>query len=1701
MEIEHEGNHRIARAVRQFAKSLKWPDRVVLTIILLTGCVASILAGVASSFVQESNAFSSLIKSFVWIPPIYSVVIIGFLFLPFNPTNKLLTMWIVVFGGGLLAITVMALTSASFVHILLVFVVCLGSTIVWSILFTMRHLDEQLLSPRTAAAVTSWFCIFVLFLGVFCSSLYAMVDWTERPRGSKAWMQPITYLLVLPLCSVMCLVWFFVHKLFFDTSRTRASSVVIFLSGFGVMLGMFVYTQQYLTEVSFGEPSQFIMCLCLLVLTPICLILCFPIALVRLDPLRKFCCLPFVGVLVPVGVAAGLLSGTDSSESRWTLLVLIVGFPLLSVLMAGLSLISIRTGVLQRVSAFCCILLLVPIGVLFPLYEVDLLPLSAFLSLFIFFVSIGTIFLSWSSISRLCRLVQLKIWSTLKWSHVVAMHERLTHIFGFVSFTGFCLGIVVLLVTVSMGPTNSVKGMVGSLLFVCPFAYLLGHYATTTSTTNSGRQNKMQLRKIAVCSGIALPLLVLVPVGYGADLPGDARTAVKTLVPGIILPLIFSVMLLQIRQSSAQLGAMFVSALLSCCWWFVFLPFAILIPCIAAWGLSGDRFGSKIINTGIGVACMLCMCGVSIGAMVLNFVYKRLEAEKRAKYTCHFLRKDLRHVGVRSEPECCRCIYDLYEEEGVERSKRWLQDQTEIGWISVDDSDPDYSVSKELVPVHLLRKWEEAEALQEYVNDEASDKVDKHNNLSTTHDQLASPSSSLVSISVEAVGSTTLNIPETAVKHKEVDALQSVEGQQQQVKSGLFSWFRAKTGHQASQNAFEVQAPSAVSKKTAAEDPLLDVGLKPPTPKLPVKQNFAMNLLSALTSASGDEISNVSKFSHRPSAAAAIGFLSPVRGSVTRKDRMFRLNETFQDKFEARFQAKRRQQLRALDSVKITTSHPTELKRADEPSEQDRWMALLHRSSLYDDTHNAFGFQSLVVEDPRYREEWMTRVYSRYAGYFRKADDRNSKDIGKRKSAVGPFMSLADFHRFVRDIGMLNSKFSTALADVAFVKLTRQHVGHAEAQFVDIELFAQLIVELSARKYPEIVQAASSAEEAAAVSLTKSNVLQPAAVGTKGRRSPGSPNQEKRPYDAALDPTVITTLMQKMFESHLFPNFQENKQISRAAFEGLIHAPDFRNTPLGKKLFDHFMLNCHETGTSSLVATSTLALDSEEQTQIIRMESLHQDATSISNASAQNFQHANGVAIKSTTRTRNRGCCSYCPVRCERWLSRMQRLYIVPFAHRLGARLNTVASLPSRCARYLMNEFAAVFSEVPRIDGSDDSSDDDAPNQAVEEVKAKKARRQAPEWSELVPFVFRSLELHLQQSQRVQKEDLSIKMRGSNLVALANLVLEFFTMINVAFRSTVNWNISNSTKTAVEVSLFEIENAPSEFSTFFWLSFTLGCLYALLAVPALKHVRNGTFGAVSAGNKPKTFSKMFFLSNGLVLLGSTLYIPVIKSLVSALACNYGASPWVVYRTSLTCWSGLHYLYVCAAIIGVLVYYPISTFMYPNFQFKDKSLDLKFDTTFLIFLAQGKLIIAGLVSFFPSSQDNSLQLSASMVVYAILALLNWYMKPCIVKRVNTWRSGSFCAASWACFMALLVVHEYNALLPMIFLFIGWFLIFLVCFTLHVKRYGIVQRFNHQAEISVPTLTLIRDQVNTITPDDDGSIPLINMPLMEQRNKLE
>lgn len=59
---------------------------------------------------------------------------------------------------------------------------------------------------------------------------------------------------------------------------------------------------------------------------------------------------------------------------------------------------------------------------------------------------------------------------------------------------------------------------------------------------------------------------------------------------------------------------------------------------------------------------------------------------------------------------------------------------------------------------------------------------------------------------------------------------------------------------------------------------------------------------------------------------------------------------------------------------------------------------------------------------------------------------------------------------------------------------------------------------------------------------------------------------------------------------------------------------------------------------------------------------------------------------------------------------------------------------------------------------------------------------------------------------------------------------------------------------------------------------------------------------------------------------------IMRTFIDSFICVWeGEAPWYLYRDStIECLSNEHLVLMVGSIIGLIVYYPVSTFMFPNF---------------------------------------------------------------------------------------------------------------------------------------------------------------------------
>ena len=154
----------------------------------------------------------------------------------------------------------------------------------------------------------------------------------------------------------------------------------------------------------------------------------------------------------------------------------------------------------------------------------------------------------------------------------------------------------------------------------------------------------------------------------------------------------------------------------------------------------------------------------------------------------------------------------------------------------------------------------------------------------------------------------------------------------------------------------------------------------------------------------------------------------------------------------------------------------------------------------------------------------------------------------------------------------------------------------------------------------------------------------------------------------------------------------------------------------------------------------------------------------------------------------------------------------------------------------------------------------------------------------------------------------------------------------------------------------------------FWMSCIFCCAVPLYLMPAIRQAREQTLGLGEGGKKLSPLAKAGLYFNGIKIVSAGCR-PVMTTLFSAFVCDTcEPSPRYLSRMSVRCGSATHVVYLVCGLMGSIAYYPLIAYLQPQLQFKSKSLDLKFEPTYLVLVAQTKLSLAVVVNFW--SEDRS-----------------------------------------------------------------------------------------------------------------------------------
>lgn len=368
------------------------------------------------------------------------------------------------------------------------------------------------------------------------------------------------------------------------------------------------------------------------------------------------------------------------------------------------------------------------------------------------------------------------------------------------------------------------------------------------------------------------------------------------------------------------------------------------------------------------------------------------------------------------------------------------------------------------------------------------------------------------------------------------------------------------------------------------------------------------------------------------------------------------------------------------------------------------------------------------------------------------------------------------------------------------------------------------------------------------------------------------------------------------------------------------------------------------------------------------------------------------------------------------------------------------------------------------LDGSDAQTDDKAMELELLRAGAKASEKSAEEalesgqpppddWDAAVSVCIQSLR---QSADAAVEAEKAHKTRGvkvvknvDNAFALLDLVIEVVTFMSLGLKGSGGyaWGTTRACefdkggcpapKTPTQerqsaltrlagLPLLTIQNLNT--MQVFWISVVFCFLTPIYLLKAVRLARAQTIGLGPGGAKLKLLSRDWFYFQGIKVAQAGL-APVMATLFSAFVCDTcEPEPKFLSRMAVRCGSFRHVGYVTAGLLACVAYYPVITYLQPQLQFKSKALDLKFEPTYLVVVAQCKLALSVVVNFWSEDRSrrcggdsgealrNGFQLLIiSAGLASFLALHTLMTAPCIVPSFNVARAvslGGSAAFLWA-----------------------------------------------------------------------------------------
>ncbi|OMJ81826.1 hypothetical protein SteCoe_17650 [Stentor coeruleus] len=287
-------------------------------------------------------------------------------------------------------------------------------------------------------------------------------------------------------------------------------------------------------------------------------------------------------------------------------------------------------------------------------------------------------------------------------------------------------------------------------------------------------RKKKKIQGIIGAFGIVITCAIAIPVLVTSSEDSSIAAGI-TVIVGLILAILILIVFIELKSVLRQFGEIVISYTLGCCWLFFLIPIVCLIPVSLSSSQSNNDIHS-ITSWSVGSILLIFMVGVSAGSITLNLLFRRLEYEKIAKYCCEQVRDRLTENGVRIKLVTLRSIYDNFRNSGAESVEKVLVNATVYNYHELD-KDPDLRYSKEILTLKEISKLRSSKNIPVIDNQHQESKkgttlIQFIKKLCATQDEIQSVHVSEDLKPEELIG---IDMPETMIGNKILDINDTIE--------------------------------------------------------------------------------------------------------------------------------------------------------------------------------------------------------------------------------------------------------------------------------------------------------------------------------------------------------------------------------------------------------------------------------------------------------------------------------------------------------------------------------------------------------------------------------------------------------------------------------------------------------------------------------------------------------------------------------------------------------------------------------------------------------------------------------------------------------------------------------------------------------------------------------------------------------------